>query len=823
MKRFSISASSSPSIAVSPSTRAPELILYQNGLSIDGSNVIAGRRSENGFAVEAIPVFDPTRFNAGTTEIELFDMAGERRGTITDRLAFAANSDVSQAALFLPDALTVSEGSATRIITVDGSATSRFLITLNGPSPSLDVWRRLGSNFRRDVQMWPKTSGASLGFMTPEDIGKLVWTSSPVLSPDGARVVYVVHRVDVHDNRYRTRIWVAATDGLTAPAPLTSGEKNDSSPTWSPDASRLAFASQRGDEKEGESTLHVLPMGGPGETATLAQSKESIESIEWSPDGRWLAYLTRTRDARYEEEDPRKQSPRKIDTFFTRLDGEGWVFDRPSHLYVVAADASVDARNLTPGPHEHFAPSWFPDSSALAVAAHRHDGWDRDLAVDIYRVPLDGSEVKALTAQTGDYGHPSVSPDGQQVTFLGHDDAHTSPQNSHVCMVAASGGSHRRLTESIDRTWRPYPATYAPVWIDEMRMVASVEDRGNVHLYIVAPDREPELLVGGERVIAGFDAKNGVVAFCAAEPGHPDEVTVLIDGVERRLTTHTAGFTDVVATARVERFTAPTSGRSESDDEHEIDGWIFLPRDFDATKSYPTLLNIHGGPFAQYSNTFFDEAQMQAGAGFVVILSNPRGGSGRSEAWAQAVASSKHPKITGGTGWGSIDYDDVMAVMDTALEKYPFIDGERLGVLGGSYGGYLTTWAVSHTNRFKAACSERSANNLLTLEYASDAAAAFWTHFGPTHLEDPEEYVRQSPITYVRDIETPMLIIHSEDDLRCPMEQAEQLFVALRMLDKEVKFYRFPGESHGLTRNGSPLHRKQRVEIILEFFRQHLI
>ena len=209
------------------------------------------------------------------------------------------------------------------------------------------------------------------------------------------------------------------------------------------------------------------------------------------------------------------------------------------------------------------------------------------------------------------------------------------------------------------------------------------------------------------------------------------------------------------------------------------------------------------------------------GAGYVVVFANPRGSSGRETSWGRAITGSKL-RTDPGTGWGSVDYEDVMAVTDEALRRYPAIDAGRLGVLGGSYGGYLTSWIVGHTDRFAAACSERAVNNILTLEATSDIASAFRTQVGVNHLEDPSEYLARSPITFVQRIRTPMLLIHSEDDLRCPIEQAEQLFVALRTLGREVELVRFPAENHELSRSGSPIHRVQRAEIIIEFFDQHL-
>ncbi len=232
------------------------------------------------------------------------------------------------------------------------------------------------------------------------------------------------------------------------------------------------------------------------------------------------------------------------------------------------------------------------------------------------------------------------------------------------------------------------------------------------------------------------------------------------------------------------------------------------------------MLNIHGGPFFQYGTAFFDEAQLQAAAGFVVIMANPHGSSGRDTAWGQATMGRKHR--VAGTGWGQIDYRDLMSVVDTALDRFAFIDSDRLGVLGGSYGGYMTSWIVSHTNRFRAACSERAVNNLASLDHSSDTAGIWRGWFGVSQREDLDEYMAMSPITYAGAIETPMLILHSDEDLRCPTDQADQLFYALLEDGKDVEYYLFPGEDHEMSRSGSPAHRRQRAEIIIEFFTRHL-
>ena len=296
------------------------------------------------------------------------------------------------------------------------------------------------------------------------------------------------------------------------------------------------------------------------------------------------------------------------------------------------------------------------------------------------------------------------------------------------------------------------------------------------------------------------------------------ELFSVVDGQERQLTDLGAGFLSDVPPLAVRavlgrrRRAAPRSTHGSS-----------RPPDLRPVRAVPAPCSSStAGRSRQYGNRFFDEAQLYARAGYVVLFSNPRGSSGRETAGA-GPSPVRSVRTDPGTGWGSVDYEDVMAVRGRgALGATRPSTADRLGVLGGSYGGYMTSWIVGHTDRFKAACSERAVNNLLTLESTSDIASYVPDELGVNHVEDPPEYLGRSPISYVQRITTPVLILHSEDDLRCPIEQAEQLFVALRLLGKEVEFVRFPAENHELSRSGSPIHRVQRAEMILEFFAKHL-
>jgi dipeptidyl aminopeptidase/acylaminoacyl peptidase len=350
------------------------------------------------------------------------------------------------------------------------------------------------------------------------------------------------------------------------------------------------------------------------------------------------------------------------------------------------------------------------------------------------------------------------------------------------------------------------------VW-DGDRIAFGVEDGGNVHIYTVAADGsgEPELLVGGEQSTGFYDLVDGVLVYTASTHDRPHE---LFGADGKRITSVCDDFVAGRELAEVERFTAASA------DGTEVDAWLVRPPGFDEGRKYPVLLTIHGGPFSQYGTGFFDEVQVYAGAGYCVLFSNPRGGSGYSEEWGRAIRGG--PSSDEGPGWGSVDYEDVMGVVDTALERFPFLDGDRLGVLGGSYGGFLTSWVVGHTKRFKAALSERSVNQLVSAFGSSDLFWIFERQFGGPMWDNVDEWLQMSPATYAREIETPLLIVHSETDLRCNIEQGEHLFTLLRLLGKEVEMLRFPAESHELSRSGSPVHRVQRFEAILEWFGRYL-
>jgi dipeptidyl aminopeptidase/acylaminoacyl peptidase len=640
--------------------------------------------------------------------------------------------------------------------------------------------------------------------MRPEDVYELTGAGDPRISPDGTRVAYVVWSIDKESSQYLSSIWVAPVDGSAEPARFTSGEKRDGSPRWSPDGHWLAFVSNRGKDEKTPGNLYVIPAEG-GEARKLTDRKESVEKIAWSPDSTRIAFSSRVRDDAYDEEDDRKRAPRRLTRLFYKLDSVGWTTDRRSHLFVVGIDGENEPKQITDGDCEDGEPCWTPDGKRIVFPSLRGERWDVNLITRLYEVAADGGEPKQLTGDDASFDTPVFSPDGSHLAVRYGVEDGTFPHHGQIGVMQPDGSGLRLLTTSLDRNCTPFPNFREPLWNDG-RIVFTIEDSGNTPLYSAAADGSsaPELLLGGERAITAYDVRGGTIAYVASTHTTLGELFI----GDRQVTSFTAGRDYLDA----ERFTAL------SKDGTEVDAWIVRPPDFDPKKRYPTLLNVHGGPFTQYGTGFFDEFQVYAGAGYVVLFSNPRGGSGHSEEWGRAIRG----PVEGGPGWGTVDFEDVLGVVDTALEKFDFIDPDRLGIIGGSYGGFMTSWAIGHDHRFKAAISERAVNHMVSAAGSSDLFWVFHQQFGGHWFDHVDAWLERSPATYAKDIETPVLVLHSENDLRCNIEQGEHLFTELRLLGKDVEMVRFPAESHELTRSGSPIHRVQRFEIVLDWFAKYL-
>jgi dipeptidyl aminopeptidase/acylaminoacyl peptidase len=647
--------------------------------------------------------------------------------------------------------------------------------------------------------------------MTPQELTRIRFISDPQLSPDGRQVAFVVTTLAADKDQYLANIWLVDTAG-GEPRRFTTGPKRDTKPRWSPDGTRLAFLAER--DGHAKAQVYVMPAAG-GEPTRLTTLPNGVMNHVWSPDGSRLALVSRVggwQEPDTEEERQRSKPARVIMALKYKANGEGFIYDRRPHIFVVSA-AGGEPQQLTDGDFADTDPAWSPDGTHLAFISARHEDRDYDNASDVWIISAHRGEPRRLTDTAGPVSSPAFAPDGRTMVYLGHRYPNESGRNTRVFTMPVAGGTPTCLTPELDRPCAPFFANMPPQWSPDGQWISfAVEDRGDIPIYRVRAHggMPPERIITGERQVTGLSAAcdGSLFTFTATDPVSPAEVFFChADGTgERQLTDLNRDWKAEVALSRPERLCYERDGQ-------QLDCWVMRPFGFTAGKRYPALLNIHGGPHTQYGHNFFDEFQVYAGAGYVVIYTNPRGSQGYGEAFTRAVIGD----------WGGGDFADVMAGLDEALHRFDCIDPERLGVLGGSYGGFLTSWTVGHTNRFKAACSERAVNNSYTLFGTSDIGHSFSeSQSGYLPWDNMQWYVDHSPLTYAKDIATPVLIMHSESDLRCPMEQAEQLFVALKKQRKEVLFVRFPDEDHELSRAGKPRHRLERFRFILDWFARYL-
>jgi dipeptidyl aminopeptidase/acylaminoacyl peptidase len=659
--------------------------------------------------------------------------------------------------------------------------------------------------------------------ITAEDLYRFELITDNRLSPDGRHIVFSVQRVDKKSEKKYSNLWIVPTQGGSA-RQFTHGNQVDGQPRWSPDGEQIAFVSKRGDDKQPQ--IYLLPFQG-GEARRLTDLKGDIGEFAWSPDGRRLVLQFRKKDkeAIEREEDPHKKElgvvSRHIQRVFFKLDGAGFLPKERWHIWTIDARTGA-AKQLTDGEiHDEEQPCWSPDGKSIAFVSNRSDNPDFNIdEIDLFIIPAGGGKPRKIDTPFGPKGQPSFSPDGKTIAYYGHEGRLAGWKNTSLWVVPAIGrGAAKNLTETHDihvSAWTindmGAPAMMPPTWTkDGHTIYFQVAHHGNTELRTISADGSGMQTVIGECGVVGyytFDRDQTQLGYFFGEMMDPGQVWVrdMTTGQARKLTAVNQKLLRSIDLGRIEEVWF------KGGDGNDLQGWILTPPRFDPKKKYPSILEIHGGPLVQYGSFFMHEFFYLAAHGYVVYFSNPRGGRGYGEAHAKAIWN----------GWGTVDYDDIMAWADT-LQKKPYMDKTRMGVTGGSYGGYMTNWIIGHTDRFKAAVTQRSVSNLISMYGSSDFNWVFQEELGDQPpWENVENYWERSPMKYIGNAKTPTLVLHNEQDLRCAIEQGEQVFVALKKLGVETEMVRFPDEPHGLSRAGRTDRRIERLNRIRGWFDRYL-
>jgi dipeptidyl aminopeptidase/acylaminoacyl peptidase len=648
---------------------------------------------------------------------------------------------------------------------------------------------------------------ASLRAITPEDLLRLTSVSDVQISPDGRTIAYVAGRADLQDDSNKSAIWLVPADG-GAPRRFTYGD-HDSAPRWSPDGRTLAFLSDRA----GKPQIFVLPADG-GEASKLTDLPDGAGVPVWSPDGARIAFAARVEaetpptDAKERERWARR--PRHVTTTAYKADGSGFVFDKRSRIFIVDVEGG-DARPLTGLAINATDPAWSPDGRTIAFVSARPE--DRDLdhpfglfgASQLCTVAVEGGAVRELCT-LAKLSAPVFSPDGGTIAvYSSGPNADDFFAEAHVWLVPIGGGAPRDLTPRLERSramlLQPVPCAWSA---DGARVFFPVSDRGNVHLYSASvAGGEAALVIGGERKTMPFTyaAAAGRIAFVTSDPRTAQEVAVARDdgGDERRLTNHNGPLLQEFAWQPVER-------RTFSTPNGDVEGWLRLP--VGGALPAPLLVLIHGGPQGAFGSEFLpiegDTSHAAAGAGWAVLMLNPHGSSDYGRSFAESLVGR----------WGEFDLPEHLAAVD-ALIAEGIADPERLAVSGYSYGGYMTSWTVGQTDRFKAAIIGAPVANLESM-LTSDAGIGLLSRYiGGRIVDQRAAYRRLSPATYFDRVTTPCLILQGEADDRCPISQGEEFFAGLRLCGVPAEMVRYPGGSHGFRLLGPPSHRLDYVRRVL--------
>jgi dipeptidyl aminopeptidase/acylaminoacyl peptidase len=666
--------------------------------------------------------------------------------------------------------------------------------------------------------------------MSPEDLTGFVYVGSPRISPDGSRIVFT-HKTVGEKNNYRTNLWMVPTDGSDEPRPYTSSDK-DAAPSWSPDGGSIAFISHR---VKRHPQIHIISSSG-GESRRLTNFREgSLGAFAWSPDGKQIAVAFRpTAEERTEAAEKKRTDtgesdpPYVLEEPWYRLDGDGYFGHQRYTLWVVDVETGERREIYNKDYFGFFTFAWSPDSRTLAVTTNR----SRRAYIDHWRdeiILLDVRTKKIRDVPNLPEGPKTAiawSPDGSTLAYAGREghDSVYSTNNLHLYVCDPKTGNVRNLLAKTDYCMLAVTlsdtseAAFSPSLRfspDSKRIYMKLGWHGQAHI----------ASVGRRGGAITFHTKGNVDLDLGTIDDACEKVAITRNRVDQLAEIGVASMrTDPFDVTMLTRFNQAllnqrtlakiTSSWVKTDDGTKVQVWCMLPPNHTSgsRKKYPAVLEIHGGPHAQYGVGFFHEFQVLAAAGYAVFFSNPRGSKGYGQEHCAAIRGD----------WGSADWVDMQAVI-AHMKAHPNVDAKRMGVMGGSYGGYMTNWIIGHTNEFAGAITDRCVSNLVSMGGNSDFIDPPDDYFPGNFWDRPEARWQQSPIRLFGRVRTPTLIIHSEGDLRCNIEQSEQVFSALKLRKVPARFVRYPrSTSHGMSRMGPPDMRLHRLHEILNWWNKYL-